>query len=225
MQGKRKYMCLFSFFLQMMREKVKNRPRSFLGAGFRPRMPLVFWFVPWAPNSRAFLFSPIWLSRGWYRWVSVDGVDTRLIPTTFSCETYDARETWIEESDFLFWQETLFCKRKRKFVHTQTHVRFSCISCISACLTFLLQYTTLCVTFLLCATFCPHSWYTRTFQRVLTHTCTHTHTHTHTYSDESTKEPFHRFPFTPKHFFVPAPPPPPPPLIFYNICGNIYRLF
>jgi len=41
-------------------------PRSFLDAGFRPRINSFVWFVPSTPDKTTFRFSPIWVTRGRY---------------------------------------------------------------------------------------------------------------------------------------------------------------
>ena len=42
-------------YITLTKSRVPLRPRSFLGAAFRPRIHPVVWFVPLAPNCRAFL--------------------------------------------------------------------------------------------------------------------------------------------------------------------------
>ena len=61
-------------------------PRSFLGAGFRPRIHPFDWFVPLAPKQRVFLICNHFEWAGVdIRWLLVDGFDTRWTPRSFSC--------------------------------------------------------------------------------------------------------------------------------------------
>ena len=63
------------------------RPRIFLEAGFRPRIPAFVWYVPLTPNVSIFDFHPFEWAGVDIRWVSVDGFDTCWIPGSFSCGT------------------------------------------------------------------------------------------------------------------------------------------
>jgi len=61
----------------------RTRPRSFLGAGFRPRIHPFVWFVPLAELTcicTHFKWAVVDIRR-----FSVDGFDTRWIPRSFSC--------------------------------------------------------------------------------------------------------------------------------------------